>query len=109
MTKKRILFVVNPVSGGKKKTAFNKQVLEVLDLSRFEPTFKTTNHVNHAYELAIQAIEEKYDAVIAVGGDGTVLSSAHFLDHGTIPLLGINSDPISEEDKWVRVYGLGDM
>lgn len=72
MTKKRILFVVNPVSGGKKKTAFNKQVLEVLDLSRFEPTFKTTNHVNHAYELAIQAIEEKYDAVIAVGGDGTI-------------------------------------
>ncbi len=72
MTKKRILFVVNPVSGGKKKTAFNKQVLEVLDLSRFEPTFKTTNHVNHAFELAQQAIEEKYDAVIAVGGDGTI-------------------------------------
>lgn len=72
MTKKRILFVVNPVSGGKKKTAFNKQVLEVLDLSRFEPTFKTTNHVNHAFELARQAIEEKYDAVIAVGGDGTI-------------------------------------
>ncbi|WKK58483.1 diacylglycerol kinase family protein [Sphingobacterium sp. BN32] len=72
MTKKRILFVVNPISGGKKKTAFNKQVLEVLDLTRFEPTFKTTNHVNHAYELATQAIEEKYDAVIAVGGDGTI-------------------------------------
>ena len=39
------------------------------------------------------------DLMIAVGGDGTVLSAAHFLDHGTIPLLGINSDPISEEDK----------
>lgn len=38
------------------------------------------------------------DLVISVGGDGTVLSSAHFLDHGTIPLLGINSDPISAED-----------
>lgn len=43
------------------------------------------------------------DLMIAVGGDGTVLSAAHFLDHGTIPLLGINSDPISEEDKWVTV------
>jgi NAD kinase len=30
------------------------------------------------------------DLVVAVGGDGTVLSAAHFLDHGTIPLLGIN-------------------
>jgi NAD+ kinase len=43
------------------------------------------------------------DLVIAVGGDGTVLSSAHFLDHGTIPLLGINSDPnISKEDRIVK-------
>mmetsp|Transcript_10579 Transcript_10579/g.22125 ORF Transcript_10579/g.22125 Transcript_10579/m.22125 type:complete len:388 (-) Transcript_10579:237-1400(-) len=42
------------------------------------------------------------DLMVAVGGDGTVLSSAHFLDHGTIPLLGINSDPISEEDKLVK-------
>ena len=33
------------------------------------------------------------DLMVAVGGDGTVLSAAHFLDHGTIPLLGINSDP----------------
>lgn len=42
------------------------------------------------------------DLMIAIGGDGTVLSAAHFLDHGTIPLLGINSDPISEEDKLVK-------
>jgi NAD+ kinase len=33
------------------------------------------------------------DLIVAVGGDGTVLSAAHFLDHGTIPLIGINSDP----------------
>jgi ATP-NAD kinase N-terminal domain len=33
------------------------------------------------------------DLMLAVGGDGTVLSAAHFLDHGTIPLLGVNSDP----------------
>ena len=39
------------------------------------------------------------DLVVAVGGDGTVLSSAHFLDNGTIPLLGVNSDPIQESDR----------
>ena len=39
------------------------------------------------------------DLMIAVGRDGTVLSPAHFLDHGTIALLGINSDPMNEEDK----------
>ncbi len=70
--RKRILFVVNPISGGKKKTAFNKQVLEVLDLEKFDPTFKITNHANHAYELGKLAIQEGYDAVVAVGGDGTI-------------------------------------
>mgnify|MGYP000155318183 FL=1 len=43
------------------------------------------------------------DLLVAVGGDGTVLSSAHFLDHGTIPLLGINSDPnVRAEDVMVK-------
>ncbi len=70
--RKRILFVVNPISGGKKKTAFNKQVLEVLDLEKFDPTFKITDHANHAFELGKSAIEEGYDAVVAVGGDGTI-------------------------------------
>ena len=70
--RKRILFVVNPISGGKKKTAFNKQVLEVLDLEKFDPTFKITDHANHAFELGKLAIEEGYDAVVAVGGDGTI-------------------------------------
>lgn len=70
--RKRILFVVNPISGGKKKTAFNKQILEVLDLEKFDPTFKITDHANHAFELGKAAIEEGYDAVVAVGGDGTI-------------------------------------
>jgi len=42
------------------------------------------------------------DLMVAVGGDGTVLSAAHLLDHGTIPLLGVNSDPnVSQEDRKV--------
>ncbi len=41
------------------------------------------------------------DLVLAVGGDGTVLSAAHFLDNGTIPLAGINSDPSKAEDKQI--------
>lgn len=70
--RKRILFVINPISGGKKKTAFNKHVLEVLDLEKFDPTFKITDHANHAFELGKSAIDEGYDAVVAVGGDGTI-------------------------------------
>jgi len=83
---KKILFVVNPISGGKKKTAFNKQVLEVLDLKKFNPTFQQTTKPNHAYELGKKAIEEKYDAVIAVGGDGTINELGSALVGSDIPL-----------------------
>lgn len=83
---KKILFVVNPISGGKKKTAFNKNVLEVLDLKKFNPTFQQTTKPNHAYELGKKAIEEKYDAVVAVGGDGTINELGASLIGSGIPL-----------------------
>lgn len=38
------------------------------------------------------------DLVIAVGGDGTVLSASHFLGDN-IPLAGVNSDPTRAEEK----------
>ena len=84
--RKKILFVINPISGGKKKTAFNKQVLEVLDLQKFNPTFQQTTHANHAFELAKKAVEEKYDAVVAVGGDGTINEIGSALVNTGIPL-----------------------
>jgi NAD+ kinase len=40
------------------------------------------------------------DLVIAVGGDGTVLSTSCFLD-STIPVLGVNSDPTLPEERGV--------
>jgi len=63
-------------------------------LRRHDVRFSCVNRV----ELDRQHLAD-VDLVVAVGGDGTVLSAAHFLDHGTIPLLGINSDPITEEDR----------
>ena len=42
------------------------------------------------------------DLVVAVGGDGTVLSSAHYLDNGSIPIVGINSDPSMDDEKIVN-------
>jgi NAD+ kinase len=57
-------------------------------LRKHKVSFSCVNRV----ELDRQHLAD-VDLMVAVGGDGTVLSSAHFLDHGTIPLLGINSDP----------------
>lgn len=66
-------------------------------LRQHQVNFSCVNRV----ELDRQHLAD-IDLMVAVGGDGTVLSAAHFLDHGTIPLLGINSDPnISVEDRKV--------
>ncbi len=40
------------------------------------------------------------DLVIAVGGDGTVLNTASFLDD-TLPVLGVNSDPTKPEEQGI--------
>jgi NAD+ kinase len=56
--------------------------------------YNTVNRV----ELDRQHLAEM-DLVIAAGGDGTVLSAAHMLDYGTLPLLGVNTDPITDADK----------
>jgi len=40
------------------------------------------------------------DLVIAVGGDGTILNTASFMDD-SIPVLGVNSDPTRVEEKGV--------
>ncbi len=50
-------------------------------------------------ELHRGIIQEK-DLIIAVGGDGTVLNAASFLDD-SIPILGVNSDPTRPEDEVV--------
>jgi NAD+ kinase len=66
-------------------------------LRKHEVSFSCVNRV----ELDRQHLAD-IDLMVAVGGDGTVLSAAHFLDHGTIPLLGVNSDPnVSLEDRKV--------
>jgi NAD+ kinase len=67
-------------------------------LRQHQVNFSCVNRV----ELDRQHLAD-IDLMVAVGGDGTVLSAAHFLDHGTIPLLGINSDPnVSVEDRKVK-------
>ncbi|HPS62306.1 MAG TPA: diacylglycerol kinase family lipid kinase [Bacteroidales bacterium] len=68
---KRILFIINPVSGvGKKK------VMERLIAGRFgnDPDVSVvfTGHPGHATEISRRAASDGVDIVVAVGGDGTV-------------------------------------
>lgn len=83
---KKILFIINPISGGKPKIKLPALIVAHLDSTRFDPSFRFTENVGHASIIVQQAIEEKIDIVVAVGGDGTVNEVAAKLIHTAIPL-----------------------
>src|SRR5690606_19568339 len=84
--KKKILFIINSISRDKKKSDFYKTVLEALDMERFYPTFKLTAKAQDAYNMAKDAVEANFDAVIAVGGDGTINEIGTALINTGVPL-----------------------
>ena len=72
MVKANILFIINPISGGKKKTKIPALIDAYLDKSKFSPNFSFTEYIGHAAEIAEEAANKNFDIIIAVGGDGTI-------------------------------------
>jgi diacylglycerol kinase (ATP) len=69
--KRKALFIINPVAGGKSKDDVPELIAKNLDKSIFDYTIIYTDGVAHANTIAAGAIG-KVDMVVAVGGDGTV-------------------------------------
>lgn len=74
-------FIINPVSGGKKKKGIVSMIADYFG----ETDVKFTEYAGHARKLAEEATT---DVVVAVGGDGTVNEVASALV-GTDKILGI--------------------
>ena len=89
MTEKRkIVFVINPISGTQGKKAILKCVEERMDRSVFEYRIVETLYAGHATEIAAEAVKEGVHVVVAIGGDGTINEVARSLVH-TDTALGI--------------------
>ena len=73
---KKILFIVNPVSGGKSKKPYLEAIDRFLDKEVYSYRRAFTEYSGHASELARDCEE---DTVVAVGGDGTVSEVARGL------------------------------
>ena len=86
--KKRIVFVVNPISGTQGKKAILKWIDERLDRSLYDYSIVKTEYAGHATQIAANAVMEKVDVVVAIGGDGTINEIARSLVH-TDTALGI--------------------
>jgi diacylglycerol kinase (ATP) len=77
--KKKIGFIINPISGGINKQHFPALIGRYLDRNQFEVEINFTRSAEHNLELAQEMAERKKDVVVAVGGDGTINNVAKYL------------------------------
>ena len=86
--KKKITFILNPISGTQGKEQILKLISEKLDTSIYDYDIIKTEYAGHAVVLAKTCAEKGDFAVVAIGGDGTVNEIARSLVH-TDTALGI--------------------
>lgn len=72
MGKKRIVFIINPISGTANKKSMPSLIAKYIDNERFDVEIKFTEYAGHASEIATEAKNNLVDVVVAVGGDGTI-------------------------------------
>jgi YegS/Rv2252/BmrU family lipid kinase len=88
MIKRRICFIYNPVSGARRANRLEDLIKNNLDLDKFEYSIRETKSPKDAMRLASAAVQEKFDVVVAVGGDGTINEVVQGLGNAEV-ILGI--------------------
>lgn len=79
-----IRFILNPISGSR---PLDPDYVKDTVSSYFEKIdFQITQHPGHATQLAQEAAEKGFEAVIAIGGDGTLNETAKGLLHSNTAL-----------------------
>lgn len=86
--RKKLLAIVNPISGIRPKTNISELIRTHLDPNRFDVNIVFTEFPGHATQLAKEAVEQNVSYVLAIGGDGTINETAKALVH-TSTALGI--------------------
>lgn len=76
---KKIVFIINPISGTGRKDVVEAAIREHIDTTVFEPVIRYTEYAGHAAVIAREEAEGGAEIVVAVGGDGTVNEVARSL------------------------------
>lgn len=87
---KHILLVFNPHAASRRASKLLKPILEEFKIHNIDVSLRVTRHQNHGIEIVIEEDLEKYDAIIAAGGDGTLFDVVNGLfrrkDNIAIPI-----------------------
>ena len=76
---KKIVFIMNPISGTTSKAKIPDLIETTLDRELFHYELRLTEYAGHASEMTAEARDGGADMVVAVGGDGTVNEVARAL------------------------------
>lgn len=83
---KNILFIINPIAGKKAGRNISKEIIKYLDTNLFKAYFRYSEFHGHISEIANQALNENFNVIVAVGGDGTVNETARIITHSSLTL-----------------------
>lgn len=72
VSRRKIKFILNPISGVSKKSVIEEKIHRYIDTTQYDYEVIYTDHPNHGTEIARDAVQQGYDMVVAVGGDGSV-------------------------------------
>jgi YegS/Rv2252/BmrU family lipid kinase len=69
--KKKILFIINPISGIGRQRIVEKELAQIIDSSLLDYNIIYTEHAKHAIQISKEN-STRYNVIVAVGGDGSV-------------------------------------
>ncbi len=69
---KRILFIINPNSAKNNRLRISRAIKRGINHKVYQVSVVYTSWAGHAITLSKEAVAEKVDIIVAVGGDGTV-------------------------------------
>ena len=84
----RFCLIANPISGSGNGKTYLQQARKILDARGVDYCVKETQYPGHATALGREAIDEGFDVIVAVGGDGTLRETAISVIH-TDRILGL--------------------
>ena len=106
--KKRILFLINPISGGISKKHLPELIQKHLDHNKFDDEIRYWTDEKNATEMTRSAVKEGFDVVVAAGGDGTINQVADGLRHSGV-VMGILPRPERDprrHTQWMGCIGV---
>ncbi len=85
-TNHRVLLVVNPISGGRDKTATINQISQILRKEEYDFRIFRTSGEHDKEDISNVVEEYNPSRIFIIGGDGTIKLLAEILKNNTIPL-----------------------